>query len=175
MVAILPFLLCLQPEVTMTTIRQFSRITLAMLAMTGRVTMLGISRWSGDGASYRTIQRFFATVLPWATLFWLFFRTHLFERDDLYLLAGDETVVTKSGKHTPGLDRFFASLYGKPVPGLAFFALSLISTSTRRSFPIAVEQVVRSAEEKAAAQAKAAKPSAKRKPGRPKGRTSTAK
>src|SRR6266567_1088779 len=156
------------------TIRQFSRIALAMLALTGRVTMLGISRWSGDGGSYRTVQRFFATALPWATLFWLFFRTHLFEPTDVYLLAGDETVVTKAGKHTPGLDRFFASLYGKPIPGLAFFTLALISTTERRSFPIALEQVVRSAEEKAATQAKAAT-AAKRKPGRPKGSTSKAK
>ena len=159
----------------MTTIRHFRHIASALLAMTGRVTMLGISRWTGDGGSYRTVQRFFATVIPWATLFWLFFSTHLFDADDVYLLAGDETVVTKSGKHTPGLDRFFASLYSKPVPGLAFFTLSLLSTKQRRSFPIAVEQVVRSAEEKAATQAKAAKPTAKRKPGRPKGSTSKAK
>lgn len=174
MPAILPFLLCLQPEVTLTTIRQLSRIVLALLAMTGRVTMLGISRWTGQGASYRTVQRFFSTVIPWAALLWLFFRTHLFAPDDLYLLAGDETIVTKSGKHTPGLDRFFASLYGKPVPGLAFFALSLISTKQRRSFPIAVEQVVRSPEEKAATQTKAAKGVAKRKPGRPKGSSTKA-
>jgi DDE superfamily endonuclease len=66
-------LLCLHPEMTMTTIRQFSRIALALLAMTGRVTMLSISRWSGQGGSYRTVQRFFATALPWAALFWLFF------------------------------------------------------------------------------------------------------
>src|SRR5437773_4251236 len=171
MPAILPFLLCLQREVTMTTIRQFNLIALAVLAMTGRVTMLGISRWTSQGGSYRTIQRFFATTLPWANLFWLFFRTHLFQPDELYLLAGDETVVTKAGKHSPGLDRFFASLYGKSIPGLAFFTLSLISTTQRRSFPIAVEQVVRSAEEKAAAKAKAAPkaatPSVKPKPGRP--------
>ena len=127
----------------MTTIRQFSTIALAMLAMTGRVTMLGISRWTGSGGSYRTVQRLFHTVLPWATLFWLFFRTHLFHVDDRYLLGGDETVVTKAGKHTPGLDRFFAGLYGKCIPGLAFFTLSLISTKERRSFPIAVEQVLR--------------------------------
>jgi putative transposase len=179
MPAILPFLLCLQPEVTLTTIRQFNRIALAMLAMTGRVTMLGISRWTGEGGSYRTLQRFFATTLPWAALFWLFFRSHLFQRDDVYLLAGDETVVTKAGKHSPGLDRFFASLYGKCIPGLAFFTLSLISTKERRSFPIAVEQVLRSAEEQAAAKAKAAtkpaKPSPKRKPGRPKGSSAKAK
>ena len=159
----------------MTTIRQFNRIALALLAMTGRVTMLGISRWAGQGGSYRSIQRFFSTILPWATLFWLFFRSHLFQKDDVYLLAGDETVVTKAGKHTPGLDRFFASLYGKPIPGLAFFALSLISTKERRSFPITLDQVVRSAEEKAARQPKAANPPARRKPGRPKGSTNKAK
>lgn len=163
----------------MTTIRQFSRIALAMLAMTGRVTMLGISRWTAQGGSYRTVQRFFSTIIPWASLFWLFFRTHLFHPDDLYLLAGDETVVTKAGKHSPGLDRFFASLYGKSIPGLAFFTLSLISTKERRSFPIAVEQVVRSAEEQAAAKAKAATkaatPTLKRKPGRPKGSSTKAK
>ena len=155
----------------MTTIRHLRVITLALLAMTGRVTMLGISRWTAQGGSYRTVQRFFATSLPWAALFWLFFRTHLFRADDVYLLAGDETVVTKAGKHTPGLDRFFASLYGKSIPGLAFFTLSLISTSQRRSFPIAVEQVLRSAEEKALRQDKATTTPTKRKPGRPKGST----
>lgn len=161
----------------MTTIRQFHRIALAMLAMTGRVTMRGIARWSGNGGSYRTVQRFFATVIPWASLFWVFFRTHVFQADDVYLLAGDETVVTKAGKHTHGLDRFFASLYERAVPGLAFFTLALVSTRQRRSFPITIEQVVRTPEEQAAARAKAARPdptAAKRKPGRPKGRTATA-
>jgi putative transposase len=164
----------------MTTIRQFSHIALAMLAMSGRVTMLGISRWTGPGGSYRTVQRFFAAVIPWASLFWLFFRTHLFKADDVYLLGGDETVVTKAGKHTHGLDRFFASLYGKPVPSVAFFTLSLISTTQRRSFPLAVEQVLRTAEEKAARNEKtAARPKAqalpKRKVGRPKGSSTKAK
>jgi DDE superfamily endonuclease len=180
MLDIIALLLCLHPELTMTTIRQFSLIVLAMLAMTGRVTMLGISRWTGDGGSYRTVQRFFATVLPWATLFWLFFRTHLFQRDEVYLLGGDETVVTKAGKQTHGLDRFFASLYGKAVPSLAFFTLSLISTQQRRSFPIQIEQVLRTPEEKAAARAKATATTVpatapKRKPSRPKGSTTKAK
>ena len=89
-------------------------------------------------------------------------------------------MATKAGKHTHGLDRFFASLYGKPVPGLAFFTLSLVSTQERRSFPLRVEQVVRSDAEKAASKAKAdakkQKPSTdKRRPGRPKGRKNTPK
>ena len=147
---------CLQPHVPATTRRQFSRIALAMLVMTGRVTMLGLARWAGKGGSYRTVQRFFSTVLPWATLFWVFFRQQVYRPEDVYLLAGDEVVATKAGKHTHGLDRFFSSLYGKPVPGLAFFTLSLVSTQARRAFPLRVEQVVRSDAEKAASKAKAA-------------------
>lgn len=165
---------CLEPQVSATTLRHFRRIVLAMLMMTGRVTMLGIARWAGNGGSYRTVQRFFSTVIPWATLFWVFFCQHVHRPDDVSLLGGDEVVVTKAGKHTYGLERFFASLYGKPVPGFAFFAFSLVSVHERRSFPVQGEQVVRSDAEKAASKAKAARKTAsaaiiKRRPGRPKG------
>jgi putative transposase len=165
---------CLQATVPRTTLRQCRCIAMALLCMTGRVTMLGLSRWAGPGGSYRTVQRCFATLIPWATLFWVFFRHHIYRSEDVYLLVGDEVLVTKAGKSTHGLDRFFASLYGKPVPGLAFFTFSLVSTQQRRSFPLRVEQVVRSDAEKAASKAKAASKQAKalgtpRRPGRPKG------
>lgn len=171
---IVALLHCIEPFVTATTLGQFSRIISAVLAMTGRVSMLGISRWAGQGGSYRTVQRFFATELPWAMLFWVFFRQHLHRPDDVYILAGDEVVVSKAGHHTHGLDRFFAGVYGRVIPGLAFFSLALVSTQQRRSFPVRVEQVVRSAAEKAASKAKAVakkapKPVERRKPGRPKG------
>src|SRR4029434_5005655 len=65
---------CLQPSVPSTTLHQLSRIALALLVMTGRVTMLGIFRWDGLGGSYRTVQRFCSTVIPCAILFWVFFR-----------------------------------------------------------------------------------------------------
>jgi hypothetical protein len=160
----------------MTTIHHLSRITFALLTMTGRVTMLGLSRWAGAGGSYRTVQRFFAATIPWAQLFWRFFRQHLFQAEDVYLLAGDEVVVPKAGKHTFGLDRFFSGLAQKPVPGLAFFTLALVSTTERRAFPIRVDQVVRPDAEQAASKAKAVAnktktPAAPRKPGRPKGST----
>src|SRR6201988_4794446 len=132
---ILALFQCLRPHVTTTTLRQFSQITWAMLVMTGRVTMLGISRWAGRGGSYRTVQRFFAQARPWAALFWAFFRQHLHGPDEVYLVAGDEVLVTKAGKSTHGLDRFFASLYGKPVPGLSFFTVSLVSVQKGRTFP----------------------------------------
>src|SRR4029434_3361659 len=108
----------------------------AMMAMPGRVTMLGLARWAGKGGSYRTVQRFFATGLPWDMLFWVFFCQHVYHTHEVYLLVGDEVVVTKAGKHTYGLDRFFSSLYSKPVPGLAFFAFSLGSVQVRRAFPV---------------------------------------
>jgi putative transposase len=164
---------CLQGYITATTLRQLHRIAFAILVMPGRVTMLGIARWAGKGGSYRTVQRFFATVLPWAMLFWVFFRQHVYHPNEVYLLVGDEVVVTKAGKHTYGLDRFFSSLYSKPIPGLAFFAFSLVSIQARRAFPIRVEQVVRSAAEKAASKAKAtakqSRSTPRRRPGRPKG------
>ena len=136
--------------------------------------MLGISRWAGKGGSYRTVQRLFHAVIPWEQVFWRFFREHRLDQNEIYLLAGDECVVSKSGKQTHGLDRFFSSLSGKPIPSVSFFSLSLVGTQERRSYPIMVEQVIRTEAEKAAAKAKKrakkTKSKAKKgKPGRPKG------
>jgi putative transposase len=175
MVEIIALFSCLDQCLEARTLKQLGRIVPAVLAMTGRVTMLGISRWSGQGGSYRTVQRFFNTTLPWAKVMWLFFQQHLLKRQGTYIVAGDETVVTKAGKKTYGLDRFFSSLYDKPVPGLKIFVLSLINVQERTSYPLITEQVIRSAEDKAAAKAKKeakqkhdpAQP--KGKPGRPKG------
>jgi putative transposase len=72
------------------------------------------------------------------------------------------------------LDRFFSSLFGKPVPSVALFALSLVNCRERRAYPVLVEQVIRTEAEKTAAKQKADKRQAKKqsrrgKPGRPKG------
>ncbi|MDE0324900.1 MAG: transposase [Candidatus Poribacteria bacterium] len=159
------------PHLLATQLRQLCRVVFAVLALTGGVTMRNISRWTPEGGSYRTIQRFYNTLLPWGSLCWVFFRADLFDPDDVYLLAGDETVVRKSGDETHGLSRFFSSTIGKTVPGLAFFALSIISVKKRRSYPLLMEQVLRGEaappEEKGA---DVSKPSqTKGKPGRPKG------
>ncbi|WP_152591186.1 transposase [Nostoc sphaeroides] len=167
---ILSLLQCLLPQINATTMRQLNQIILAMLAMSGRVTMLGISRWTGTGGSYRTMLRFFHTVIPWATLFWLFFRKHLFRTNEVYLLAGDEVVISKSGKQTYGLDRFFSSLVSKPILGLSFFTLSLVSVERRHSFPIQIEQVIKSDIEKSSVSPRPEiKTKEKRGRGRPKG------
>jgi putative transposase len=163
------------PTLTRTNVRRLSRIIKALLAMTGRVTLLGLSRWGGAGCSYRTVQRFFSEQIPWVQLYWQFFVAQLYRSEREYLLAGDESVITKSGKQTYGLDHFFSGLLSKVVPSIAIFALSLIDVEERRSYPVRVEQVIRSAAEKAAAKAKKEQRKAKQKvkvkgkPGRPKG------
>jgi hypothetical protein len=50
-----------------------SRIIPAVIAMTGRVTMRGLSRWTEKGGSCQTVQRFFCTRIPWNQVFWSFF------------------------------------------------------------------------------------------------------
>ena len=162
------------PYLSTTLIRQLSHIVFAKLAMTGRVTMLNISRWTSKGGSYRTIQRFFNTVVPWTKLIWVFFRAHLFDSESDYILVADETVTPKSGKNTYGLSRFFSSIHGKTIPSLSFLALSIVSVKERRSYPMAIEQIVRddtSCEPATAApkQQDITETTAKRPPGRPKG------
>ena len=145
---IIVVLQCLSQCLDKTTLRQLSCIVPGLLAMTGRVTMLGISRWTEEGGSYRTIQRFYNSTIGWAKVNWFFIRHHLLTPDDDILIGGDESVATKSGQKTYGVDRFFSSLYGKPVPGLSFFSLSLISVKERTSYPVMTEQVVKDKEER---------------------------
>lgn len=143
---IMAVLACLSQCVEPTPLRQLGRVIEALLSISGRVTMKGLSRWSSKGGSYRTIQRLFNTPLNWLELNWLLIRHHLWDADDVALISGDHVVVTKSGKTTHGLDRFFSSLYGKAVPGLCFLSLSLLSVKHRTSYPMVTEQVNKSSE-----------------------------
>ena len=171
---IVALLECIQPYLSNTNLRRMNRIVVAMLSMTGRVTMLGLSRWAGKGGSYRTVQRFFNADIPWPQVFGRFFEQHLSRPQGDYILVGDESVVTKSGKETYGLDHFFSGLLNKVVKSIAIFTLALVSVQERHSYPLQVEQIVRSQAEKAAAKARkkkrlAKKKAAKKKHGRPKG------
>ncbi len=145
---ILSLFACFGTLVSATSVRQLNIIAQAMLTMTGRITMLSLSRWTEKGGSYRTIQRFFATKFVWSELLVRFFQTHLFNCEHDYILAGDETVVSKSGKQTFGIDRYFSGLQGKVIRGLSFFVFSLIDTTERKSSPLVVRQMMRSEVEK---------------------------
>jgi putative transposase len=171
MTEILALLQNIAPLVEKTTFRQMSQVIFGMLVVSGRITMLGLSRWTEKGGSYRTIQRFYHNVVAWNAIHWLFFRKRFLKPEDEYIVAGDEVVVSKAGKETHGLDRFFSGIQQRVIPSLSFFAFSLVNVREERSYPMQAVQVVKSAEEKAASKVKAeARQTAeKKKRGRPKG------
>jgi putative transposase len=109
----------LSPSLAPRTFKQLTLIVEAVLAMTGRVTMLGISRWTEKGGSYRTVQRFFKEKIEWSLLRWQLIQQHTPGVKGIWLLIGDEVMVTKSGKQTHGLGIFFIHLQqGTPWPVL---------------------------------------------------------
>lgn len=164
---------CLAPYVSKTQLRQLRPIIMALLCIPGRVTMLSLSRWSEDGGSYRTIQRWFQTGLDWGVLLWAVIKVHLLDPNGVYLLAGDDVVVSKAGKKTYGVGRFYSSMAQQPIPSVSFFALSLIDVKQRRSYPVAIEQHIPAV--KAAKAAEPVSQAVKRGRGRPKGSKNHAK
>ena len=89
------------------TLNQLTLVVEAVLAMTGRVTRLGLSRWTEKGGSDRTVPRFFKAKLDWPVLRWQRIKRPATASEGVWLLAGDEVMVTKSGKETHGLGVFF--------------------------------------------------------------------
>lgn len=173
---ILTLFACFSTLTSTTSIRHLTVIAEAIFSMTGRVTMLGISRWAEKGGSYRNVQRFFATTFLWTALHLKFVESHLFNPSHEYILAGDATTITKSGKNTFGINRFFSGVLGIVVKGIEFFAISLIDVTARKSYPLGVKQTVRDKEETPKPKKKPLKKkkrNAKKKPsnlkGRPKG------
>ena len=138
--AIIALLACLAPYLSSTTLGQLSHLSFALLCIPGRVTTLGLSRWSEGGGSCRTRQRWYQTPVDWATRLGGVVRTHLRKPTGVYLIAGDEVVVSKAGQHTHGRGRFYSSQAGRPIPGLSFLAVALIDGEARRSDPLQVEQ-----------------------------------
>ena len=159
--------MCLHPLLDGKTFRQLLLISQALLAMTGRITMRGISRWAGKGGSYRTIQRFFRSQIPWQSLNWAIAKTFVKKAEAEVVIAGDATTVLKSGKETFGLGKFFSSIYSRAVAGLGFQTLSLLDVPLGKSWPIIVEQIQAQVKEEKESAPK--KKKRKRDRGRPKG------
>jgi hypothetical protein len=135
--------------------------------------MLSLSRWSEEGGSYRTVQRWFQTTFDWGKLLWVVIKTHVLDPNGVYVLAGDDVVVSKAGKKTHGVGRFYSSIAQRPIPGLSFFALSIIDVKQRRSYPVAIEQHIPVA--KTVKAPENVNKEAKRGRGRPKGSKNHAK
>lgn len=170
MTEIIPLLLCLEPYLSATTLRQFHHVVFALLCIPKRATMLGLSRWSEKGGSYRTFQRLYHSPINWLAVHWIFLKTHLVSPDKVYLLAGDEVVEAKAGKKTYGVGRFYSGLAQRVIPSISVLALSLVDVESRQSYPLYVQQIIpQSLSETDVA------PQVKRGRGRPKGSKSYAK
>lgn len=170
MTEIIPLLICLEPHISPTLLRQLRHTIFAMLCIPNRATMLGLSRWGEKGGSYRTISRLYQAPMDWLKVQWCLFQTHLLRPDGEYILAGDEVVISKVGKHTHGVGRFFSGLAQKVIPSLSFMAISIIDVETEHSYPLCVQQMMPSPKRE---QPVAEKP--KRPRGRPKGSKNHAK
>lgn len=143
----------------------------------GGVTMKNISRWTGVGASYRTIQRFMGLEIAWLsiniTLFKILYTVPLIVDYERYILAFDEVVEDKAGKKTHGVNWFYSSIVGKVIRSVSNHVVSLVDTKREHSFPLTHKQTIKPVKKKK----KKAKQSTKQekkevvkgKPGRPKG------
>lgn len=140
---IVALLQAIAPLVSKTTLRQMGHVIYGLLVTPRRVTMLEISRWTEDGGSYRTIQRWYHTGVPWVQIMWLLFKQRLWHAGHDYIAAGDEVVVGKAGHETYGLGRFFSSLQQRVIPSVSFFAFALIDVQERQSYPLHITQIIK--------------------------------
>jgi putative transposase len=148
MTEIIPLLMCLEPHLSTTTLRQLRHVIYAMLCIANGATMLGLSRWTEKGGSYRTLQRLYQTPINWLLIHWTLLKTHVLLDDRLYILAGDEVVVSKAGKKTHGVGRFYSGLAQRVIPSVSFLALSVIDVEARRSYPLHIQQLLPTAKRK---------------------------
>jgi hypothetical protein len=99
---ILVLLACFSPCREPTPLRPLGRVTAARLSMRGRVPRRGLARWSDQGGSDRTLQRFCTTRWSWGPWPWLLLRPHGWDADEGVVLRGDHGVGTQAGKPTYG-------------------------------------------------------------------------
>ena len=110
---IMVVLACVSQCVELTTLRQLGRVIEAMLSISGRVTMKGLSRWSGPGGQLPNNPTLVHDERALVSTQLAADSSPPVGCHDVVLMSGDHVVVTKSGKTTYGLDRFFRRSTGK--------------------------------------------------------------
>jgi putative transposase len=151
-------------------IKHLSHIIWAMLCIPNRVTMLGLSRWTEKGGSYRTLQRFYQSQINWAQVHGLFINKWVANQEGIKLLIADEVVIEKVGGKTHGVGRFYSSKAQGMMPSVSFLAFSVLDVNSRTSYPMQIEQGMPVPSVK-----KTVADKVKRPPGRPKGSKNRAK
>ena len=130
----------IKEEITKSSLKQIESIASSILAMTGRVTMLGISRWN-DAISYKTIERFFDKKLNWLSMNYQIIKPKLGKN---VILIADESTISKSGKSTHNIGYFYSGLQNRAIKGIQILSFALVDVDTHKSYPIFSKQLKQS-------------------------------
>jgi len=137
----------------------------------GGITMKNISRWTGTGGSYRSIQRLMLSPINWLCLNLSLFYVWLSDQsivlnEENFILAVDEVVEPKSRNKTDGIGFFYSTIFGKQTRSICRQAISIVDVKNRKSF-ILEEDKQKSIVRKKKGKKTKTKQKPKRKVGRP--------
>jgi putative transposase len=131
----------LESQFSRTNLQHFALIIESILGISHSVTTLSVARYSS--LSYRTVQRFYALKdVNWLLVNLLLFKHFVYQKGKTYLLAADETVVSKAGKQTYGLGLFYASTRQQVIRSVSFLAVCIIDIAQETSYILGVKQLI---------------------------------
>jgi putative transposase len=130
----------LQTQFSNANLQNFAIIIDSILSLSRPVTTLSVARISS--LSYRTIHRFYALEnINWYLVNLILFKTFIYQKNKVYLLAADETVEDKAGKSTYGIGRFYSSTIQKVIKSVSFLAMVIIDVDEQKSHFITCHQL----------------------------------
>lgn len=108
-----------------------------ILTVRGRVNYRNLARYGEYGE--RTYARQFAQPFPWVE-----YHAQVIQRAvptaHRRIAAQDASFIPKSGKHTPGLDKFYNGCAGRPERGLEISVVAVVDLTQKGAYAAAVEQ-----------------------------------
>ena len=134
---VLPLILDNMPAISKWQRRFITVLFSTIFALRGRLTFTNMARFSP--LHEQTFRRHFEQFFDWIEFNLSLLSLAPFESRKL-IGAFDCTFISKSGKQTYGLDRFWCSSASKPRRGLEVSVLALIETQTRQCFTLDAAQ-----------------------------------
>lgn len=112
-----------------------------------KITTRSLSRYTT--CSLRQIFRFLSvSIYCWVSIRFSLFKNHCYDKNKHYILVVDEVVEGKSGKESYGLNKFYSSVAEKSITSVCFFNLSIVETTTKTPYSLALSQVLVTEEDK---------------------------
>jgi len=104
----------------------------------GRLNFINMSRYSKYNES--TFRRNFSQFFDWLKFNYLILQFVFLTESETVIGAIDCSYVSKSGKHTYGLDKFWSGVANRTKPGLEVSLVSLIEVEQQRAWSLDVRQ-----------------------------------